>query len=101
MLSGELVLWLGVVGLCVILGGAGLYYLRRVALSKDPRPREAASLEELDKLHQDGLISNDEYRRARRAALGLGNRPDSPAGVVDADQPPSTAGPAEANEPEA
>ena len=58
----------------ILLGGAGLLVLRRWPMSKGP-PAEASkgfSVEEVEAMHQRGLLSDEEYRRAKRVALGLG-----------------------------
>ncbi len=61
--------WLIVAGLGVaFLLFAAVLYLRRIALGGSARPAEGLTIEQIRKLHRDGLLSDEEYDRARRAA---------------------------------
>ncbi|RPI62618.1 MAG: hypothetical protein EHM48_03805 [Planctomycetaceae bacterium] len=74
------IVWLA--GLLVVLTilGIALMKFRRKYLAKDAESDEAGfSIESLEKMKKAGNISDEEFRRLRRAALGL----DFPAGKTD------------------
>lgn len=89
--------WVGVAIIGILLATAVLYYLKKMALSREGRTRPELPAEDVEKLRSGGLLSEAEYKRARRAALGLSSKPDPASGPADADDPggQDEAGPAE------
>ncbi len=53
-----------------------LYILRRMALEKSHRLGDEFTIEQIDRLRDEGALTDEEYRLARRAVLGL-NNPDA------------------------
>lgn len=64
-------LWAVIVLGCLVLLGVVLMAARRLARSRHDAPREALSINDLEKLRQQGLIDEAEFRVLRRSALGL------------------------------
>lgn len=95
----DLVFWLGVVIFGILAAAAILYWIKRAALGRDPRPQEGLSAEEVRQLHQRGLLSDEEFRRARRAALGLPGEPAAEQQDDSGEPPPAATGGDEAEEP--
>jgi len=76
-LLGRTLLWGGVLLVLLIVLGAALLLVRRWLLAgKHSRAGEAFPLSYLEALHRAGELSDEQYDRLRRAALGL---PDSSA----------------------
>ena len=48
---------------------AVVVYLRRVILDSSPAAKRGLTMEQADKLSRDGLLSDQEYQRIRRAVL--------------------------------
>lgn len=48
---------------------AVVVYLRRAVLDSSPAAKRGLTMEQADKLHRDGLLSDREYQRIRRAVL--------------------------------
>jgi len=66
------VVWItGVLIAVVLVAGVVIFLIRRMAVDRSGASGAGLSIEEIDRLHQDGLLSVEEYDRARRAALGL------------------------------
>ncbi len=51
-----------------------MYILRWIAVSKSGKRSSGFTMEEIEHLHHNGTLSDEEYRLARRAALGLTGR---------------------------
>ena len=69
-----------IMGACILLAGAiclGVYFLRRSILDKDTGNGPGFTIEQIDRLHDEGALTEEEYRLARRSALGLTD-PDAP-----------------------
>jgi len=90
-LSSEALIWSAAAIAAVILLGVVVLVVRRRALNAEARSPSSEAIDEVERLHQDGLLTDEEYRRARRAVLGLApaqaEHADSedPTGVEDAD----------------
>ncbi len=56
--------------LVILIAGAIVLRLRRKLLEKPP-PGESFGIAALEKLHEQGLVSDEEFSRLRRAAMGL------------------------------
>lgn len=73
--DGKVFLWGGAAIASLLLLGAGLMWLRRRTCSFGPREGADAgsgfSIGDLESLQASGLLSEEEFRRLRRAALGL------------------------------
>ena len=54
-----------------VLGGVVLLLLRRKLFDKGTKVHLDETLEHLERLHKYGLISDEEFSRARRASLGV------------------------------
>ncbi|KPK81454.1 MAG: hypothetical protein AMJ81_10585, partial [Phycisphaerae bacterium SM23_33] len=74
------VFWVGAAIVGIVLATAVLYYIRRMAVSKEGRTRPGISVEAVEELHSQGLLSDEEYKRARRAALGLPSKSEVAGG---------------------
>ena len=77
----EIVLWLS----CLILAGMGgiqvlLWLRRRLRVEKNGPASVGFSPEELRELHQRGQLTDEEFGRLRKAALGLGGGKDEQPG---------------------
>jgi hypothetical protein len=70
---------IGAVLLAIMAGGVALLWLRKRVRSTDRDGGKAFEIEQLEGLLRAGAISLEEYRRLRRAALGL----DSGGGKKD------------------
>ncbi len=55
----------------LVLGGVVLMFFRRVVLDKGRRRSTGEALEQLERLHRQGALSDGEFNRARRALLEL------------------------------
>ncbi|MHC4717990.1 MAG: hypothetical protein ACYS5V_13530 [Planctomycetota bacterium] len=75
----ELLMWACVAMAAVLLLGLVVVLIRRAALSPDSRPPAQMAVEQVEQLHRDGALSDEEYRRARRLALGLPVADQAPA----------------------
>ena len=64
-------LWFAVLVAAVLILGVAIYVLRWIALSKSDKHRPGFTIEEIDRLHDEGALTEEEYRLARRSALGL------------------------------
>lgn len=53
-----------------------VYILRRMALEKSAHLSDKFTIEQVDRLRDEGSLTEEEYRRVRRAVLGL-NNPDT------------------------
>lgn len=69
-----LVLFAMAMGAVILLGVVVLVFRRR-ALNAEVRGQSGLAIDQIERLHQDGLLTEEEYRRARRAALGLAPPP--------------------------
>ena len=67
--------WVGVLLVAAICVAA--YILRRIVFGKDTKHRTGFTIEQIDRLHNEGALTEEEYRLARRSALGLTD-PDAP-----------------------
>ena len=86
----DLLLWLGLM-LVLLMGlGAVVMYLRRRAVGKLREDASAMSIEQLEQLRTDGVISDEEFRRLRRVVMGLPEKtPAAPSpSPADAAAPP-------------
>ena len=54
----------------LVLGGAILMLVRRRVLEKGPRQEAGDALEQIERLHRRGALTDGEFHRARRALLG-------------------------------
>ena len=54
----------------LVLGGAILMLVRRSVMEKGRRQRVGDALEQIERLHRQGALSDGEFDRARRALLG-------------------------------
>ena len=70
-------LWFAVLVAAVLILGVVVYILRWMALSKSDKHRTGFTIEQIDRLHNEGVLTEEEYRLARRSALGLTD-PDAP-----------------------
>ncbi|MDY7011015.1 MAG: hypothetical protein SVV80_09730 [Planctomycetota bacterium] len=52
-----------------------IFILRRMLLNKSDRGNTGFTIDQIDRLRDENSLTEEEYRRARRAALGL-NDPD-------------------------
>ena len=71
VLTPEFMVWGSVLGGALILLGVAAMILRRFVLSSPTRTKTHDVLDSVHQLHEDGLLSDEEYRRARRKALDL------------------------------
>ncbi len=71
LLTPEVFVWSAVLGGALILLGVVALILRRFVLSSPTRTKTHDVLDSVHQLHEDGLLSDEEYRRARRKALDL------------------------------
>jgi len=72
----DLLIAVGAVGLVLVIGAVVIQHLRR-GVRQTRRRRDGTreggfGLEELERMRRDGGISDSEFRRLRRLALGLG-----------------------------
>ena len=76
--------WLG---LAVLALGAVLYVIRWIMMGGRGQSGPGLTIDEVEALRSRGLLTDEEYRRARRSALGL---PDAASGEPAAkiDEPP-------------
>ena len=74
-LTGLVVSFAVLVGALVI-GGVVLLVLRKMAVGKEGSSSRDQSVEQLRELRDRGLLSQEEFDRARRSALGLPPRQD-------------------------
>ncbi|HAU36125.1 MAG TPA: hypothetical protein DCX07_00215 [Phycisphaerales bacterium] len=70
--QSDVLLWSGVLILACLVGIPILLRLRSRANARIDEKRSSFSLEELRELHRAGQLTDEEYRRLRHAALGLG-----------------------------
>ncbi len=47
------------------------HILRRMVFSKSDKHSPGFTIEQIDRLHNEGVLTKEEYRLARRSALGL------------------------------
>jgi len=72
--DGEVFLWGGAAIVSLLLLGAGLIWLRRTCSSGAREGDDGGagfSIGDLESLRASGLLSEDEFRRLRRVALGI------------------------------
>ena len=65
----DLILVCGILIGLLVLGGVVLMFFRRVVLDKGRGQRTREALEQLERLHRQGALSDGEFDRARRALL--------------------------------
>lgn len=74
-LVGQMAVWLVVTAGAVVVLGVVLVWARKYAQRSARGGADAPgplSIERLEKMHRDGLISHEEFSALRRTALGLG-----------------------------
>ncbi|MCD4699517.1 MAG: hypothetical protein K8R91_02970 [Phycisphaerae bacterium] len=72
----DTVVWSVILLVAVFAFVAVIYILRRMLLNKGDRRNMGFTIDQIDRLHNDNSLTEEEYRRARRAALRLDN-PDT------------------------
>ena len=70
-------LWVGILLGAIFIFIAAIYVVRWIALSRDTKRNAGFTIDQIDRLHDEGALTEEEYRRARRTALGLTD-PDTP-----------------------
>ena len=74
---GRIGLWFAVLMAAVLILGAAVYILRWMALSRSDKHNTGFTIEQIERLRNEGALTEEEYRLARRSALGLTD-PDAP-----------------------
>ena len=72
--------------LAVLALGAVLYVIRWILMGGKDQTQPGLSIDQIDALHERGLLSDEEYRRARRAALGLSDEKPATQAAEKLDQ---------------
>ena len=67
----DTVLWSVILLAAVFTFVAVIYILRRTLLNKSDRSNTGFAIDQIDRLRDEGTLTDEEYRRARRVALGL------------------------------
>jgi CBS domain containing-hemolysin-like protein len=98
--AGSWLHWVIVLFGTIFLFGLVAAAIRRMAMGISSRRPQGLTMEQLDELHRQGMISEEEYRRMRRSVLGL-TGPDQQGQAAEAAGASETAGEEERAEPEA
>jgi len=107
---GKLLIWTGVMIVAIILLGSAVLWLRRRVFARCARGEgdSGFSIDQLEELHRSGQLSEAEFRRLRRASLGLerptarkSNSSSSPPGPDDDGEKGQAPEPPRADEDEA
>jgi len=87
---GDFMLIGGILIGVMILGGVILLLLRRKLLGGPHTAPEADAMEQLQSVYERGLMTDQEFRRARRASLGLPAEEPPPPEPAEPDHPDET-----------
>ena len=74
ILDSGVLLWFAVLGAVVLAGFLAILLVRRMAMGTY-KTAKISPIEQLQKLRQKGLITQQEYDQGRQAALGVSERP--------------------------
>ncbi len=75
-------------GILLITGGIVLWIVRRATLGKVRGSEAAEAMDVLERVHKRGVMTDEEFSRARRIALGMPAEDARPAGQ----EPPGQVG---------
>lgn len=82
----RLLLWCGVLIAFVLVAYVVIQYIRKLVLGRPPGP--ADMLDELERMHRGGLMTEQEYRQARRVLMrSQGLLPPEPASPAESAPP--------------
>lgn len=88
----DYLLW-GLLLLAVILAGGAVLLFRRRLMGRDSAPAAGLTIQQLDRMRTDGILSEEEHRRARRVLAGLAPElPSKPPEMPQGDTGPAPAG---------
>ncbi len=69
-LFGQVLPWLIMLLVGVVVGGAGIYLVRRMLQSGQGAPGEGFTLDELRRMHAAGQLRDEEFERAKALIIG-------------------------------
>ncbi len=84
--------WQVMMWMVVIIAAAMVFmvvakFIRRAAVGQPPGPVPGLTVEQVDRMYRRGMLTEAEYERARRAAMGVPGAPPA-GGTNDAEAPP-------------
>ena len=90
-LFGQLLPWLIMLLVVVVVGAAGIYFVRRMLQGGHSASVEGFTLHELRRMHVAGQLTDEEFERAKALIIGrVGGSPSAPneIGPHDDDREP-------------
>ena len=81
-LLGQVLPWLIMLIGVVIVGGLGIYFVRRMLRTNQASSQEGFTLHELRCLHAEDRLSDEEFERAKALIIGRATGSSSPEGAI-------------------